>query len=73
MPHPLVAERVAHAGMAVPQRIRELVHPDQQRALRHVGMYLQPGEALERWNTLAGQVGHQIHLALFQGAQPVVV
>ena len=36
-------------------------------------MHLQPGEALERRDALAGQVGHQIHLALFQGAQPVVV
>ena len=36
-------------------------------------MHLQPGEALERRNALAGQVGHQIHLAPFQGAQPVVV
>ena len=36
-------------------------------------MYLQPGKALERRDALSGQVGHQIHLAPFQGAQPVVV
>ena len=36
-------------------------------------MHLKPGKALERRDALSGQVGHQIHLAPFQGAQPVVV
>ena len=73
MTHALVLERVAQAGLAVGERIRKLVHPDQQRALGHVGLDVQRRLALQRGHALAGRIGDEVHPVGQQGLHPGLV